>query len=604
VVAAGRASYDGPMGHDDERWQPTAPSRPAAPWESRVGSGREPAAPGGPDRPDRPDPADAAPPAAPPRPSLVATALSSAGARAATAWRGRSRVGRLAVAGAALVVATALVTSLGVAARPRWAPLVTAAVAVDDLRSEPDATLWRTDLGDALGLDFSDRCTALDVAADLGADDVVVATASQGYGDGSPCGGTGGRLARLDTRTGEVRWTLDLGAELGVAVTTVRVEPSADGATALVVGDGQWARTSGTAARIDTSDGRVLDRLDASAAGATDRDLVQGTSSTEEGLLVTATDRDRFDTGGGLELGLADVDRVGLYAAGDLTRPVWSGSTVSATASWMVGGTLVAAVVDPAAARDDAARAVADAVWSTIDVGTGQVQPLPGDVQGVSSVEAWGDDLVVSRTVTDAGDSVVSLIDPVEGVVWSRDLPPQDAVRLSAGCLVVAGGSTTVTCVDPDTGRTRWSRELDDEGRRDGQGPEASWLGTAWSTVGAATGSVVVTTTPLQVDESQAGETDPLWLVDPASGETQLETTLPSGSQVVAASRTTAYAVRGWWTPSEPPAVTAFDLSDGRRLWSAAVGTTGSIAPFWRRTLVTVDDGVARGLGTDVRLPG
>ena len=75
-------------------------------------------------------------------------------------------------------------------------------------------------------------------------------------------------------------------------------------------------------------------------------------------------------------------------------------------------------------------------------------------------------------------------------------------------------------------------------------------------------------------------------------------------SVVVAASRTTGYALRSWWSSDSPPAVTAFDLADGRTLWTQEVGTTGSLSPFWRRTLVTVDDGVARGLADDVRLPG
>ena len=600
---------------DDERgaWQPTPPPRPDVAWESRVGQGGGPAPADARARTVGPEPhagadaavaADTTSTSPPPPPSRLAAATASAVAAARAGWARQGRGRRLALAGVALVAATALVTTGGVLARPSWAPLSAPGAAVDELRGPPTDGLWRTDLGDAFDLDLSDQCTSLEVVADVGTDDVVVGTRSQGYGDGSPCGGTGGRLVRLDTLTGELRWGLDLGAELGLAVTGARVAVAADGETALVSADGAWGRTSGTVARVDTTDGHVVERLDDEAAGLAPGTLLEALQVEGDAVLTSATDLDRYDPGGGLELGPGDADRLTLFAADDLSRPVWSGLGVSATQAWLLGGTLVAQLVDPAAYAVDAEDAVADAVWSTVDVGTGQVQPLPGEARDLGSVEAWGDRLVLGRQVSSAGDSVVSLVDPVEGPVWSRDLPPGTWTRLSAGCLVVSDDSGTVTCVDPDTGRARWSRELETD---DAGSPGSSGLTVnGWVLPGSGTPeeSLVVSTAPGQIEESSEGETDPVWIVDPATGETSLDLTLPSASVVVAASRTTGYALRSWWSSDSPPAVTAFDLADGRTLWTQEVGTTGSLSPFWRRTLVTVDDGVARGLADDVRLPG
>ena len=89
------------------------------------------------------------------------------------------------------------------------------------------------------------------------------------------------------------------------------------------------------------------------------------------------------------------------------------------------------------------------------------------------------------------------------------------------------------------------------------------------------------------------------------SGDERWVTELPVASYVIATSRTTGYAATFFPSGRDTPTLIAFDLADGRTLWTVELSSGSFTSAFWGPTLVRVDpDGVVHGLTTGVDLVG
>jgi len=491
------------MATDDDPWRPARPTGVERPWEARAGSpepgtsrggrlaGRGPGSvagsAGAPDRPGATRPDDAGrgadadldldadargdlDAAAPPRPSWREGPLGRLAGRAGRTWRAAPPGRRIAVAATALVVATALVASVGLAARPDYPVLVRPSATVDDLRTEPTETLWELDLAAAFGVEPDSACLGFDPVARLG-DDVLVTTTSRSYGVDSDCEGGAGRLLRLDARTGEVRWRTDVATSLGVDATSTQVATASDtslgalltgfggadssgdtgegtegddstggpAGEALVSLPGEYGRSSGGLARIDLATGAIAEQLDA-ATLADDGELLESVGQSPTAAAVSIVDAGRYGPDGSFSSRPADVTTLSLYRADDLRTPAWTGRGANGGQSWLVGDLLVVQLFD------DVEDGVAETFgtrpdWSVIDARTGEVTPLPGDMTSIDFTQAFTGGALVSGShlVDGRPTSQLLALDDAGGLRWQRDVPESTYPTLGSGCVVVDG---------------------------------------------------------------------------------------------------------------------------------------------------------------------
>jgi outer membrane protein assembly factor BamB len=582
--------------------------------------------------PAAPDPAVST--AGPLRPAGRASSALTGVARAAAArWRRLTPTRRV----GGLLGATALVAALvavgGVAAGPEYAPVARASFEVDDLRTAPTTTAWSTDLRSALAPGAEADCVGFDGSTRLGDDDVLVTTSAQGYVPDSGCEDAPGRLARLDARTGEVLWVADVAEAVGIDAIglQVSVDPATGDALAAVqsiVGSGlarldtetgevqevlRGPPDDGATGRVDESDGS-----DGSAAGGTadgsdpgydpegsGPSAGSGTGSSSgtvlqvEGLSTTAVvvseqPGDRFSDGGAV-VAQGGRSLYRLYRADDLSAPTWTGNAGAGLSVRLVGDLLVIDVGDEPL---------------VVDARTGAVEPLPGGLRNVESWAASLDGVVLSGR---AGGEPTMVSLNSDGVLrWSARLPSTSYPSVTDSCISVTVPGGEVTCLDPRTGDELWSRTLraPGGGDRDGGGAGGRGSGEAEQVqayFGTATDDVLaaVVDADEQGDPSGLDRGKEVHALAALSGDERWVTELPVASYVIATSRTTGYAATFFPSGRDTPTLIAFDLSDGRTLWTIELSSGSFTSAFWGPTLVRVDpDGVVHGLTTGVELAG
>ncbi|MBD8583160.1 PQQ-binding-like beta-propeller repeat protein [Frigoribacterium sp. CFBP 8766] len=623
---------------DDQAWRPAVPARASAVWE-RASARSD----GGPRAAEVDDAGDLAPAAPDPAvstagplrpPGRASSALTGVARAAAARWRRLTPTRRVAVLLGATALVAALVAVGGVAAGPEYAPVARASLEVDDLRTAPTTTAWSADLRSALAPGAEADCVGFDGSTRLGDDDVLVTTSAQGYVPDSGCEDAPGRLARLDARTGEVLWVADVAEAVGVDA--IGLQASVDPATGDALVAVQSIVGSGLA-RIDTETGEVREVLrgppddgatgqvdesdgsDGSATGGADdgsdpgydpegsgpstgTGTGTGTGSSTgtvlqvEGLSTTAVvvseqPVERFSDGGAaVSQGGRSLYR--LYRADDLSAPTWTGSAGAGLSVRLVGDLLVIDVGDEPL---------------VVDARDGAVEPLPGGLRNVESWAASLDGVVLSGRA--GGEPTMVSLDSDGALRWSARLPSTSYPSVTDSCISVTVPGGEVTCLDPRTGDELWSRTLQAPGRGgDGDGGPGSgeaeqvqaYFGTATDDVLAA-----VVDADEQGDPSGLDRGKEVHALAALSGDERWVTELPVASYVIATSRTTGYAATFFPSGRDTPTLIAFDLSDGRTLWTIELSSGSFTSAFWGPTLVRVDpDGVVHGLTTGVELAG
>jgi outer membrane protein assembly factor BamB len=557
-------------------------------------------------------------------PTRASSALRRVAGAATRRWRRLPPARRVVgVLGTTAVVA-ALLTVGAVATGPEYAPVARAALEVDDLRTAPTSTAWSTDLRSVLAPDAQADCIGFDGSTRIGDDDVLVTTSSQGYVPDSGCEGAPGRLARLDARTGEVLWVADLAEAVGVDAIglQVSVDPASGDALVAVqsiVGSGL--------ARIDTTTGEVrevlrgppddgttgqVDEADGSdgsdpgydpegtspsadTGADTDTDtVVQVESMSGSAAVVSVQPGERFSADGAV-VAQGGRSLYRLYRADDLSSPTWEGDAGAGLSAQQVGDLLVIDVDDEPL---------------LVDARTGAAEPLPGRLR---NVESWAASLggVVLSGRADGDPTMVSL--DADGVLrWSTRLPSSSYPAVTDACISITVPGGDVTCLDPRTGDELWTRTLqapdggdDDEGgdrdtargRAEAEQVQA-YFGTATDDVLAA-----VVDADEQGDPSGLDRGKEVHALAAHSGDERWVMELPVASYVIATSRTTGYAATFFPSGRDTPTLIAFDLADGRTLWSTELSSGSFSSAFWGPTLVRVDpDGMVHGLTTGVEL--
>jgi len=482
-------------------------------------------------------------------------------ARVVDRWHRASSGRRLVAVLASLVVATALVVAGSATVAPRygdgrpWAGVVT-----DDLRRAPETTRWTLDLAAALAPDAPRRClnfwaspavdglVAVGTSVDLDFGDTLGAPACRRYASEA----TTSLVGLVETATGTVRWVHDLARDVpdtdALSIPATQVVPEA---------------------------GRVL--VQTQTTGAT----VLAALDLDDGSLVESTRGRRdlpsvsVDTRGPLQLrtfsGLSGSGaRYQLVDASHLADPVWEGGADAGTSPVLVGdGALV--------------EHEGEAVF--VDGRTGEERPFTASPDvlvvppvGSPVVTASGRTVVAFAVERTRANGTLSALDARGDPVWSR---PSSSRRLALtpSCVVaVTRGDTTAECIDPRDGTSRWTTDL----------------GAPFSVeaVPGQRGDDV-----LVVVQRPGGSR--LLSLDGDDGHTRFSSALGLLDDVAAAGRSAVY-VQTDDGGSSGRGITAVDLADGRRLWSAS--PSGSLV-FWGGHLVGIDEGgVARRLVDDARL--
>jgi len=508
-------------------------------------------------------------------------------------WQRASSGRRAGTAAAAGVVAAALVVAAGLASQPDYPGGAPAeGLVVDELRSAPVPAGWRIDPADLGVPDVQPGCLDLRVLARAG-DDVLVLTTTQLGTSTTGCfdpSARGDRIARVDPRSGAVRWstpTSDVSDVISPWQLGAWVD---DDASTAVVGNGtaELGSDSVVVSRLDLATGLELERH-VSADGP-----VTVLEADDDWVLVQTR------AGGGGDRGTGFVDgpartRVTTLSRDDVGRSTWEADLGTVGRAQLVDGRVL--VVTAGAA-------------SLVDPATGASREW-GEAWGRGTSSVVDDDLVFVDLQGDGDDGF-----PVERVayaaegrrLWSRGFDPDRTPVVVGGCVVFVdeGG---VTCVERGTGAERWSVPSD--------GADASSPFVVSGPPGQRGGDVLVQTSVAGGPSRGSGSTGPrreLIVLDAATGAERTRMWAPLEATAVAASRTALYLS----TPDGfgvadgllGGGVSAFDLADGRELWGLASGGDGDgdggitrDLQFWAGTLVAIgDDGVVRQLVDDTRV--
>jgi outer membrane protein assembly factor BamB len=300
-------------------------------------------------------------------------------------------------------------------------------------------------------------------------------------------------------------------------------------------------------------------------------------------VVVSEQPADRFSAGGAV-VAQGGRSLYKLYAAGDLAEPTWTGDA---------GAGLSVRLVDDLLVLDTGNEPL------LVDARTGGVDPLPGRLR---NVESWSSSLggVVLSGRADGEPTMVSLDD--DGVLrWKARLPSTSYPSVTDTCISITVPGGDVTCLDPRTGTELWTRTIETPGRDSAEAEQVqAYFGTATDDVLTA-----VVEADEQGDPSGLDRGKEVHALDARSGDERWVTQLPVASYVVATSRTTGYASTFFPSDRDSPTLIAFDLADGRVLWSIELSSGSFSSAFWGPTLVRVDpDGVVHGLTTGVELAG
>ena len=521
-------------------WQPSRPSA-AVVWEKPTSRERTTAA----------EEADGH--QVPPPPGSTTGSPSGRPAAPGPRWWRRLAPGRrLALGYLALVVAAAAVTAGLVPGQPVYGGLPPwQGTSTVDLREAPTASGWTADLAGALAPGAPALCLRFP-SAPVGDDGLVLVRAAPawtyGFANDAGCGSdtrqVGSRVGLLDTRDGRIAWVHDARddfADLGdldgaEVVSASTIGPAGDPDRLLL-------RTSGGAlsklVALDPTTGRVVD----------------GSAPW------TTTDSDQFQSEGQVVLTGRQPSAGGAYRyevrdADDLGHVTWRGA-----------GTTTGVVL-----------ALPDRALVSTPGGTVAVDPRTGRERD------WGtrldtlvgplvhEDLIVSPSGRSGGFTAVDLDGRTR---WTTSPDVQGAPSAARTCLVVTDvADDRVSCVDWDTGETRWSHDRRGAVSVDG--------------LAGQTDDDLFAAAPDGDDGSLA-----LRVLDGTDGAARSVVELPGGAVPAATGRTVGYAF-AYGSSGGRSTVVAFDRSSGERLW---VYQGRLQVSFWGGALVDVDvDGVAHEL--------
>jgi outer membrane protein assembly factor BamB len=449
----------------------------------------------------------------------------------------------------ALTAAIVLVVGVGTALQPSYASLRPwLGITVDDIRSAPTSSPWAVDLAATLAPGAPAECLRF-TASDVGQDLVLVRAESAwtfGYSADTVCtsvpAGFESRVALLNTANGAVPWVHDAASDLpttqGVAISSAT---AIDHASKVLIQAG-----SSTTTVIETlamSTGQVI-------------------GSTGE---MAWSEENRFTSNGDVvAIGSLSADaltyRYQLRNADHLSKVVWSGG--GNETSTMI------ALSDRLLLGDEATKQVllsngAVSRWGPA-VNTGLGYTVHDDT--VFAVHTRG------SGVTTLARNGFSALSKDGKVLWQSDLALRGSYSLTRSCLAVTDRSgNRLSCLDYATGKTKWTVNV-----------------AAFSSAASAPGQ-------RSDDVFAISATDRAHVVDldGATGRQKFAAEVPTGSSIVAAGHTVAYALAYGITGARSNVI-AVDLSSGRRLWTESSQLQFAL---WGGHLIDIGvDGFARRL--------
>jgi outer membrane protein assembly factor BamB len=447
---------------------------------------------------------------------------------------------------AALVLAVAVVVGLGVALQPRYGSLPpSGGVDVADLRSTPTPSGWSIGLARLLGPGLPGSCLQLR-SETLSARRVIVTAVVPGSGSEggnvrceARAAKVAGRMVAVDPTTGRVVWTRSLGDDLDERVDSL-VWQRADAVGGLVVGIGGSGGARFLTLRGDT--GRTIDQAPVDDPDDAIDFAVSGR------LILSAVP----DLGGSLET-------YTLRSTRDLGRTLWSEQESIATLPQLLPDRLIVPLST-----------------GTIQVSgrTGRTSPWATDLRGLQGVRTVGSGIIGVTVPAGVGlGAFVVRLDAAGRTVWEIPALAVSDLQVARGCIAMSSLTLKLTCLDPATGRSRWSVDY--------RGVVAGTPAGSTASGFDAIGSVAQGDSVLRVSG-----------IDGTTGAIAFTADIPRGAEVVAHSVGTGYALNAE-APGGGSQLTGFDLSSGRRLWTI---TRPSIQRWGGRFVSITRDGTAHEL--------
>ncbi|GAA4665485.1 outer membrane protein assembly factor BamB family protein [Frondihabitans cladoniiphilus] len=435
---------------------------------------------------------------------------------------------RILAAYLALALVTALVVVVGAAEQPVYggaAPF--GGTRFDELRAAPKASGWTLDLASAVAPGIPVECVVLRAGDVDAAHELVTATvpSSSPTGRFTACtryaSAVAARLVMVDPATGRVLWTRDLAGDLGLTSASVVWHASS---TRGVVVVGVDALEGDDLVGLDVSTGRTRGRT-----SVPDPDDVINFAVVGDLVLTASPDAD------------SAVTRYSLRRVDDVSDLVWTEETSSSVFPQLLSHRLLVPLPTGTV---------------SVDGSTGRVTAWPHDLSRDTGVQVAGDR--VFAVLPGAGVGLAPTLEAyrADGTVdWRYTAAGIAAVATSRDCVVVSRLGSTTTCLDPTTGRARWSADLP---------------GVVEGTPPGATTSDIEIVAPVRTGDTTLRVSE----VDAASGRVRFASVLPRGMVVAGQSRTVGYAIDAPDQASGSGRLSAFDLSSGRVLW-----TVSSVAP-------------------------
>lgn len=432
----------------------------------------------------------------------------------------RSRVLLSYLAGAAV---TALLVTGGSAAQPVYgSERPFGGVGYAEVRDTPAADGWSLPLEAEFDAGVSGVCLAVRAGQVDAHHELVTATVptAGSTGRNAECEAASadvpGRLVMADPATGRVLWRRDLARDLGGKISSLLWHSStADGARSLVVGVN--GSTGDALLTLDVDTGRTLSRTSVDSPDAAIDFAVSGS-------LVVSVVPDVAGT----------VNTYTLRQVAVLGDPLWTRSISSVLQPQLLPGSFVVPLPEGTVAVDG--RDGHETDWKT-------------DLRGLADVRIDGDRIVAQTLLRDTGGppTVVSL-DRFGDTVWSHPATGITGLTVARRCVVLSIGALRQTCLDPSTGRTRWTTDL------------------AGAVVGTPEGSTtgdVETIAPVHARDATLAVSE----LDGDTGRVRFVTHLARGATIVGQAAATGYALTTSASDGEST-LTAFDLDSGRTLWT------------------------------------
>ncbi|WP_162269018.1 PQQ-binding-like beta-propeller repeat protein [Frondihabitans sp. PAMC 28766] len=445
---------------------------------------------------------------------------------------------RVAVAYAILAAAIAVIAVIGTALQPSYGSLPPeGGVSVLDLRSAPTPTGWSLDLGAVFAPGVPGSCLsfqsgALSPTLELVSATVPITSSTQENALCSP--GTSeveGRLAAIDPRTGHPQWLRSLGGDLNTTVSSLVWHRSAASGDIVVGVNGS---RGAFLVDLDGRTGRLIDSAQVDSPDAAINFAVEGN------LVLSAEP----DAGGALEV-------YELRDARHLSKKIWSKQLTSSAQPQLLPDRLIVPLSPGTVSVDG--RTGRETPWASDLTGIEGARVVDGGILGVTIPQGVG------------LGSFVELLDADGKSVWQVPALAVSSLESSRSCITMTSVTSKLTCIAPKTGDERWS--VDFTGLTDGT-PEGS------------TTDDIATIGPVKTGDT----TLRIVTLDGATGATRATAVIPRGSDVVAESIATGFALDAS-TARGRSSLTAFDLSSGRTLWSISAGTI----QHWGARFVEID---------------